>query len=141
MLEKGKFTFAMIKPVAVQRGNIGGIIQMIEDKGFRVAALKKTALSKDLAKQFYSEHEGKSFFEELVDFMCSGPVVAMVLEKENAVKDYRNLIGATDPKNAIEGTIRKKFAETLRSNAVHGSDADASALRETNLVFSQADIY
>ena len=141
MLEKGNFTFAMIKPVAVERGDIGNIIQIIEEKGFRIAALKKTHLSKELAKQFYAEHEGKEYFEGLTDFMVSGPIIALVLEKENAVLDYRKIIGSTNPADADEGTIRKLFAETMRKNAVHGSDADESALRETNLIFNEREIY
>ena len=141
MLEKGKFTFAMIKPVAVERGDIGSIIQIIEDKGFRIAAMKKTVFSTELAQEFYAEHKGKDFFTGLTDFMCSGPVVAMVLEKENAVLDYRKIIGATNPEEAAEGTIRKLFAETLRKNAVHGSDADHSAFREVNIVFNAKEIY
>ena len=141
MLERGKFTFAMIKPVAVERGDIGNIIQIIEQKGFRIAAIKKTQLSKSLAEEFYQEHHGKDYFEGLTDFMVSGPVIALVLEKEDAVSDYRKIIGSTNPDHADEGTIRKLFAETMRKNAVHGSDADESALRETNLIFKEHEIY
>ena len=115
MLEKGKFTFAMIKPVAVERGDIGSIIQIIEDKGFRIAAMKKTVFSSEFAQEIYAEH--------------------------NAVLDYRKIIGATNPEEAAEGTIRKLFAETLRKNAVHGSDADHSAFREVNIVFNAKEIY
>jgi nucleoside-diphosphate kinase len=141
MLEKGNFTFAMIKPVAVERGDIGNIIQIIEEKGFRIAAMKKTRFSGVQAKEFYCEHEGKDFFEGLTGFMCSGPIVAMVLEKENAVLDYRKIIGATNPAEADKGTIRNMYAESLRKNAVHGADSDESAFREMNLLFSEADIY
>ena len=141
MLEEGRFTFAMIKPVAVERGDIGNIVQIIEEKGFRVAAIKKTLFSHALAEQFYGEHKGKEYFERLTNFMSSGPVIAMVLEKENAVPDYRRIIGATNPEDANEGTIRKLFAESLTKNAVHGSDSNESALRELTLVFDINEIY
>lgn len=141
MLEKGNFTFAMIKPAAVQRGDIGSIIQIIEKEGFRIAAMKKTKFSKEAAKHFYEEHKDREFYEDLTDFMSSGPVIALVLEKPNAVKDYRLLIGATNPVDAEEGTIRKLFAETLRKNAVHGSDSNESAEREINILFQESEIF
>ena len=140
MLEKGNFTFAMIKPAAVQRGDIGSIIQIIEKEGFRIAAMKKTKFSKEGAKHFYEEHKDREFYPDLTDFMSSGPVIALVLEKPNAVKDYRLLIGATNPVDAEEGTIRKLFAETLRKNAVHGSDSNESAEREINILFQESEI-
>ena len=141
MLKKGTFTFAMIKPVAVERGDTGSIIQIIEKNGFRISAMKKTLFTKELAEEFYKEHKGRDFFEGLTNFMCSGPIVAMVLEKENAVLDYRKIIGATNPENANDGTIRKLFAESLRKNAVHGADADESAMREAMLVFGEEEVY
>ncbi len=141
MLKKGTFTFAMIKPVAVKRGDIGSIIQIIEENGFRIAAMKKTFFTKELAEEFYKEHKGKEFFNGLTEFMYSDPIVALVLEKENAVLDYRKIIGATNPKDADNGTIRKLFAESLRKNAVHGADSDLSALREITLVFDEKEIY
>jgi nucleoside-diphosphate kinase len=141
MLEKGNFTFTMIKPVAVKRGDIGSIIQIMEEKGFRIAAIKKMLFSKELAEEFYAEHKGKEYFEGLTDFMTSGAIIALVLEKENAVLDYRKVIGSTNPKDAEDGTIRKLFAETMRKNAVHGSDANESALRETKLIFTESEIF
>lgn len=141
MIKEGEFTFAMIKPVAVKRGDIGNIIQIIEEKGFRVAAMKKTQFSKDQAMAFYGEHQGKDFFEGLTDFMCSGPIVALILEKENAVQDYRKVIGSTNPAEADKGTIRNLYAESLRKNAVHGADSNKSALREMNLLFTLDEIY
>ena len=141
MLEKGKFTYAMIKPVAVDRGDIGAILKMAEDNDFRVAGLKKMHLSKALAEEFYGEHKGKDFFDELTGFMVSGPIVAIILERESAVNEWRKLIGATNPENADVGTIRKLFAESLRHNAVHGSDSDESAHREVDLIFSKEEIH
>ncbi len=141
MLEKGMFTYAMIKPIAVDRGDIGAILKMAEDNGFTVAGLKKTQLSKVTAEDFYGEHKERDFFDELTGFMVSGPIVAIVLKKENAVKEWRKLIGATNPENADVGTIRKLFAESLRHNAVHGSDSDESAKRETELIFTKEEIH
>jgi nucleoside-diphosphate kinase len=141
MIKEGNFTFAMIKPVAVERGDLGNIIQLIEEKGFRIAAMKKTRFTKESAGVFYGEHKGKEFFEGLTDFMCSGPIIALVLEKEHAVVDYRKIIGAANPADADEGTIRNLYAESLRKNAVHGADSDKSAFRELNLLFTQEEIY
>ena len=135
------FTYAMIKPIAVDRGDIGAILKMAEDNGFTVAGLKKTQLSKVTAEDFYGEHKERDFFDELTGFMVSGPIVAIVLKKENAVKEWRKLIGATNPENADVGTIRKLFAESLRHNAVHGSDSDESAKRETELIFTKGEIH
>jgi nucleoside-diphosphate kinase len=137
----GNQTFTMIKPVAVQRGYIGPIIQIINAAGFKICAMKMTQLAKDQAGVFYQVHKGKPFFEDLTTFMSSGPIVAMILEKENAVDDFRKLIGATDPNEAEEGTIRKLYAESKSHNAVHGSDSDENAEIESNFFFSQLERY
>lgn len=120
-------TFTMIKPDAVQNGYIGPILEKITASGFKIVALKLTKLSLDDAKKFYSDHEGKPFFERLINFMSSGPIVAAILEKENAVADFRNLIGATNPENAADGTIRKLYATSLSYNAIHGADSNENA--------------
>lgn len=132
----GNRTFTMIKPEAVAKGNIGGILALIEGAGFKIVALKKTHLSKTFAGTFYEVHKERPFYGELVDYMSSGPIVAAILEKSNAVEDFRKLIGATDPSQAEEGTIRKKFAESKAKNAVHGSDSDENAAIEGNFFFS-----
>jgi len=123
-------TFTMIKPDAVENGHIGNIIAMITNAGFKFISLKLTQLTKTDAKEFYAIHADKPFYGELVEFMSSGPIVAAILEKENAVADFRTLIGATNPAEAAEGTIRKKFATSISFNAVHGSDSDANAAKE-----------
>jgi nucleoside-diphosphate kinase len=127
----------MIKPEAVEAGHIGNILQMINEAGFRIVALKKTQLNKDQAGEFYAVHKERPFYGELVDYMCSGPIVAAILEKENAVADFRELIGATDPSEAAEGTIRKKYATSKAENAVHGSDSDENAQIEGSFFFSR----
>jgi len=132
-------TFSMIKPNALKRGHIGHILAHISDAGFRIEALKMTKLSISQASAFYGIHAERPFFKDLVEFMCSGPVVAMVLEKENAVEEYRKLIGATDPSKAAEGTIRKLYGVNTQMNAVHGSDSDQNALIEANFFFSMRD--
>ena len=132
----GKLTFTMIKPEAVEKQYIGGILDLISSNGFRVVALKKTKLSADAAGKFYEVHKERPFYGELVEYMSSGPIVAAILEKDNAVEDFRKLIGATDPSQAEEGTIRKKFAESKAKNAVHGSDSDDNALVEASFFFS-----
>jgi nucleoside-diphosphate kinase len=137
----GNQTFTMIKPVAVKKNNIGPILHMINEAGFRIKAMKYTHLTKQQAMEFYAVHTGKSFFEDLTSFMSSGPIVAAILEKENAVEDYRNLIGATDPAKAAEGTIRKLFAESMSHNAVHGSDSDENAVIEGDFFFSKMERY
>jgi len=137
----GKLTFSMIKPTALKNNHIGHITSMITDAGFRIIAIKMTHLSKEQARKFYSVHEGKDFFERLVDFMSSGPIVAMVLEKENAVEDYRKLMGSTDPAKAAEGTIRKLYATNMTMNAVHGSDSDENATIESHFFFSEFEIF
>lgn len=129
-------TFTMIKPEAVEKGLIGAILDRIEKGGFRIVAMKKTQLSKEEAGTFYAVHKERPFYGELVDYMSSGPIVAAILEKDNAVVDFRTLIGATDPCEAADGTIRKDFAESKAKNAVHGSDSDENAEIEGNFFFS-----
>jgi len=135
----GNITFTMIKPEAVAANNIGGIISMIEDGGFRVVSLKKVQLSKQRAGEFYAIHKERPFYQELVDYMSGGPIIAAVLEKDNAVADFRELIGATNPADAAEGTIRKRYATSLAENAVHGSDSDDNAKIEANFHFSSEE--
>lgn len=129
-------TFTMIKPDAVGAGNIGNILQMINNAGFRIVAMKYTKLSKEQAGQFYAVHSARPFYGELTDFMSSGPIVAAILEKDNAVEDFRKLIGATNPAEAAEGTIRKMYAKSIGENAVHGSDSDENAKIEGDFFFS-----
>lgn len=126
----------MIKPEAVVAGNSGKIIDMITSNGFRVIALKYTRLSAEEAGNFYEVHKERPFYGELVDYMASGPIYAAILEKDNAVEDFRKLIGATDPAQAEEGTLRKRFAESKAKNAVHGSDSNDNAAIEGNFFFS-----
>ena len=135
----GNITFTMIKPEAVAANNIGGILKMIEEGGFRVVAMKKVLLSKERAGEFYAVHRERPFYGELVDYMSSGPIIAAILEKDNAVLDFRTLIGATDPSEATEGTIRAEFAESKAKNAVHGSDSDENALIEADFHFSKEE--
>lgn len=129
-------TFTMIKPDAVEANNIGPILAMINKAGFKIKAMKYLSLSKQQAGSFYAVHKERPFYGELVDYMSSGPIVAAVLEKSNAVADFRTLIGATDPAKADEGTIRKLFAKSIAANAVHGSDSDENAANEANFFFS-----
>ena len=136
----GNRTFTMIKPDAVESNNIGNIIQMIADAGFKIKAMKLTQLSRVQAEKFYAVHNERPFYGELVEYMTSGPIVAAILEKENAVIDFRNLIGSTDPNEAEEGTIRKKYAESKGRNAVHGSDSDENALIEADFHFNIEEI-
>jgi nucleoside-diphosphate kinase len=137
----GNQTFMMIKPVAVKNNKIGPILKMINEAGFRIKAMKFTHLTKQQASDFYAVHADKYFFEDLTSFMSSGPIVAAILEKENAVEDYRKLIGATDPAKAEEGTIRKLYAESMSHNAVHGSDSDENAIIEGDFFFSKTERY
>ena len=137
----GKITFTMIKPDAVRNGHIGAILADINRAGFRILAMKYTKLSSEKAGEFYEIHKERPFYQELVDFMSSGPIVAAVLEKDNAVEDFRTLIGATNPAEAAEGTIRAKFATSIGENAVHGADSDENALREASFHFAQTEIY
>lgn len=129
-------TFTMIKPDGVESGNIGNIIQAITSNGFKIIAMKYTRLSKAQAEQFYLVHKERPFYGELVDYMISGPIVAAILEKDDAVASFRKLIGATDPAQADAGTIRKLYAESKAKNAVHGSDSDENAEVEGNFFFS-----
>ena len=132
-------TFTMVKPEAVESGNAGAILNKIEKAGFRIVALKKVLLTKERAGEFYEVHKERPFYGELVDYMSSGPVVAALLEKDNAVLDFRKLIGATDPSEAAEGTIRAEFAESKAKNAVHGSDSDDNANLEADFHFTQSE--
>ncbi len=135
----GNTTFTMIKPCAVKAGHIGEILAMINKGGFRISAMKMVHLSKSQAQKFYGVHRERPFFNDLVEFMSSGHIVAAVLEKDNAVEDFRKLIGATDPAKAEEGTVRKRFAKSVQENAVHGSDSDENAAIEAAFFFSQRD--
>ncbi len=137
----GNKTFSMIKPDAVSAGNTGAILKMIEEAGFKIVALKKTALTKTRAGQFYQVHQERPFYDDLCRYMSSGAIIAMLLEKDNAVADFRKLIGATDPAKAEEGTIRKLFATSIEANAVHGSDADDTASQEAGFFFSDMERY
>ncbi len=132
-------TFTMIKPDAVKANNIGPILSMITEAGFRIKAMKMVHLSKERAGQFYQVHAERPFYGELCAFMSSGVIVAAILEKENAVEDFRTLIGATNPEEAAEGTIRKKYATSIGENAVHGSDSDENAKIEGDFFFSQLE--
>jgi len=134
-------TFTMIKPEAMAAGHAGKILDMIIANGFRLVALKYTRLSHEEAGVFYAVHKERPFYGELVDYMASGPIVAAILEKANAVEDYRKLIGATDPAEAAEGTLRKKFAESKAKNAVHGSDSDENAAIESAYFFTAREQY
>lgn len=138
-MKKGKITFTMIKPGAVNNEFIGPILKMINDSGFKIIAMKMIQLRKWQAVDFYEIHREKPFFRSLVDFMTSGAIIVAILEKENAIEDYRNLIGATDPEKAIDGTIRKMFAESIEKNAVHGSDSDKNAIKECDFFFSRSE--
>lgn len=129
-------TFTMIKPDAYASGYSGAILQKIESAGFKLVAMKLTRLSAEKAGEFYAVHKERPFYGELVEFMSSGPIVAAILEKENAVADFRTLIGATNPANAEEGTIRKMYAKSVGENAVHGSDSDENAAIEGSFFFS-----
>lgn len=127
----------MIKPDAVSANNTGAIIKMIEEAGFRIVAMKKTQLTKERAGQFYAVHRERGFYNELCAYMSSGAIVPMILEKDNAVEDFRKLIGATDPQKAAPGTIRNLFAKSIEANAIHGSDSDANAGIEGSFFFSK----
>ncbi len=133
-------TFSLIKPDITKRNLIGKICVMIEESGFHIVAQKRLLLTKSQAEAFYIEHKDKEFFEPLVAFITSAPVIAQILEKENAVAHYRELMGKTDPLKAQEGTIRQKYAINYRQNSVHGSDSPESAKREIAFFFSQIEI-
>ncbi|RLD57670.1 MAG: nucleoside-diphosphate kinase [Bacteroidetes bacterium] len=132
----GNITFTIIKPFAVSDGHIGPILNKIHTAGFKISAMRMLWLTQGEAERFYEVHKERPFYSDLVEFMTSGPIVVAVLKKENAVADYRKLIGATDPEKAEEGTIRKEFARSLRENAVHGSDSDENAAFEGSFFFS-----
>jgi nucleoside-diphosphate kinase len=134
-------TFTMIKPHAVAANAIGGVTAMIEAAGFRVVAMKKTQLTAEQAGKFYAVHEGRPFYGELCEMMAAGTIVPMILEKENAVADFRTLIGSTDPAEAAEGTIRKNYALSKGENAIHGSDSDENAAIESAFFFSEREMY
>ena len=133
-------TFSLIKPDAIAKNYAGEILHAITQGGFRIAALKMVRMSTTNAEQFYAIHKGKPFYDQLVQFMSSGPVIALVLEKENAVDSFRELIGSTNPSEAAEGTIRKQFATSIGENAVHGSDSDANAITEASFFFSEMEM-
>ncbi len=133
-------TFAMIKPDGVQRNLVGAIVSRIEAKGYRIAAMKKIQISPELAEEHYGEHKGKPFYDGLVSFITSGPVVAMVLEGENAIAGWRSMMGATNPADAAPGTIRGDFATTIDENVAHGSDAPATAEREIGIFFDAGEL-
>ncbi|MBZ9730286.1 nucleoside-diphosphate kinase [Salegentibacter sp. JZCK2] len=137
----GKRTFTMIKPDAVEAGNVGAILEQITASGFRIVALKMTQMTTTDAEEFYAVHNERPFFGELVEFMTRGPIVSAVLEKDNAVEDFRALIGATNPEDAAEGTIRKKYAKSVGENAVHGSDSDENAQIEAAFHFSGREMF
>ncbi|AKA33952.1 MAG: nucleoside-diphosphate kinase [Muricauda sp.] len=137
----GNRTFTMIKPDAVENGHIGAILEKITAAGFKIVAMKYTQLSKRDAEQFYAIHKERPFFDELVAFMTRGPIVAAILEKDNAVDDFRALIGATNPAEAAEGTIRKLYAKDIGENAIHGSDSDENAAIESAFHFAGREIF
>ncbi|MGE0561715.1 MAG: nucleoside-diphosphate kinase [Flavobacteriales bacterium] len=134
-------TFTMIKPDAVEKNYIGGILKMINDAGFKIVAMKYTKLTPEKAGAFYEVHKERPFYGELVSYMSSGPIVAAILEKDNAVEDFRKLIGATNPADAAEGTIRKIYAESIQANAVHGSDSDENAKIEGDFHFPANEVF
>ncbi len=138
---KGNRTFTMIKPDAVKAGHIGAILNHINKAGFKIVAMKYTKLSTEMAGKFYEVHKERPFYGELVEFMSSGPIVAAILEKENAVEDFRKLIGATNPAEAEKGTIRELYAKSLGENAIHGADSDENALIEGNFHFAATEMF
>ena len=133
------FTFTIVKPCAIKSGYMGAILADIQKAGFEISAMKYIQMTQSQAEAFYSVHRGLPFYDPLVQFMISGPVAVAILKRENAVEEYRKLIGTTDPAKAAEGTIRKKYAKNTRENAVHGSDSDESAAAESNFFFSQCE--
>ncbi len=134
-------TFTMLKPDSIEQGFMLPILNMIQEAGFKIIALKYKKMTKSEAEEFYSIHSDKPFFKDLIKFMTRGPIVAAALEKNNAVEDFRNLIGSTDPVYALEGTIRKKFAKSKGENAVHGSDSNENAAIEINFHFKESEIF
>lgn len=134
-------TFTMLKPDSLEKGNTGAILEKINASGFKIIAMKQTQMSKRDAETFYAIHSERPFFADLVEYMTRGPIVAAILEKENAVEDFRTLIGATNPEDAAEGTIRRLFATSISENAVHGSDSDENAGIEGAFHFSGREIF
>ncbi len=134
-------TFTMLKPDSVEKGNIGPILEKINSAGFRIVAMKLTQMSNKDARNFYSIHRERPFFDELVSYMTRGPIIAAVLEKEDAVEQFRLLIGSTDPSAAAAGTIRKLFATSISENAIHGSDTNENALIESRFHFSEEEMF
>ena len=134
-------TFTMLKPDSVEKRNIGAIIEKITSAGFRIVAMKLTQMTTDDAKEFYAVHKERPFYGELVEYMTRGPIVAAILEKSNAVEDFRTLIGSTNPAEAAEGTIRKLYATSIGENAVHGSDSDDNAAIEGSFHFSGREMF
>ena len=134
-------TFTMLKPDAVEKGHIGAILEKITASGFRIVAMKLTQMTAADAKEFYAIHKERPFFPELVEYMTRGPIVAAILEKDNAVEDFRTLIGATNPAEAAEGTIRKLYAQSIAANAIHGSDSDENAAIEGAFFFPAREQY
>ncbi len=137
----GRITLTMIKPHAIEDGNLGNILAKILEAGFRISAMKLLRLSLKQAQEFYKIHDGREFYKPLTEFMSNGPIVAVILEKENAVQDFRKLIGTTDPTTAEEDTIRKLFGLNTKENAVHGSDSDENAKLEADFFFSLLERY
>ncbi len=137
----GHFTFALIKPTAVLQNHTAEILTHISKTGFKIVALKMVQVSQKEAESFYEVHKNKPFYKELTQYLATSPIVVMVLEKENAVQNFRNFIGVTDPKDAAEGSIRKIFGITRQANAIHGSDSDENAIRETFFFFSEREIF
>ena len=135
----GNITFTMVKPDAVRNNYTGPILKIINESGFRIKAIKMVHFTRERAEAFYGIHAGKFFFDGLIEFMTSGPLVAAILEKENAINDFRELIGNTNPEKADAGTIRKLFAESLTANAIHGADSDENAIRERSFFFSELE--
>ena len=134
-------TFSIVKPDAVRKGHTGSIIAMIEKAGFKIISIKRLSISKSQAEGFYAVHAGRPFFEELTEFMSSGPIFPMILEKDNAIADFRKLMGATNPAQAEEGTIRKEFASSIGENAIHGSDAEDTAAFEMGYFFAGIELH
>ncbi len=137
----GNYTFSIIKPNAVRTGKTGPILSMINEGGFEISAIKMVQMTTHQAEVFYEVHRGKPFYEDLVEFMTSGPVIVLILKHENAVSEFRRLLGATDPEKAEQGTVRKNFGVSVKMNAIHGSDSDENATRESNFFFSDIERY
>ncbi len=140
-MEKGHYSFTMIKPNALRNGHLTSILKMITDAGFRIVALKITVITKQQAERFYHVHRERPFFDTLAEFMSSGPIGAAIIKKENAVEDYRKLIGNTDPAKADPGTIRHQFGVSITQNAVHGSDSIDNAYHESCFFFNELEIF